>query len=241
VADETGQPRCPDDDIERRLELAERVLGHRFGDRELLQRALTHPSAGESRDPSCYYERLEFLGDSVLGFLIAEEVYRRYPDLTEGGMTRIKVSVVEGASLTRVAQDLGLEEALILGDSVTKTGRRGLRSALENTFEALTAALYLDSDLDTVRAWVVRTLGPLISEAPALVPQNPKSRLQEALQIKGSTPTYRTLGHVGPPHDRVFRVVAQADGIDIGEGEGRSKREAEAAAAEAALKTLEGP
>lgn len=231
-----------DDIVENdaRLALAESILGHKFADRALLRQALTHPSASEDKDPSTYYERLEFLGDSVVGFLIAEEVYRRFPHLPEGGMTRIKTSLVSGSTLTRVAQDLGLADVLILGQSVVRTGQRGMSSALENCYEALTACLFLDAGLDAARAWVMRTLGPLIEETPAHSPENPKSRLQEVLQMSGVTPVYRILGHDGPPHERTFTAVVDVAGRPLGEGRGSTKKEAEAAAAAKALANLQG-
>jgi len=225
--------------IPERLAVAEKVLGHSFTDRELLQRALTHPSAGDVHDPSSYYERLEFLGDSVIGFVIAEELYRRYPTMPEGGLTRIKVSVVAGSVMAAVAADLGLANALILGESEMGTGGRGLNSALENAFEALAAALYLDAGMDEASSWILRTLGPLISEETATSPENPKSALQEIVQAQGQTPVYRMLGHEGPPHERVFRSVVEVDGVALGEGVGRTKKEAEAQAAAAAIAALE--
>lgn len=227
-------------DVETRLNLAERVLRHEFADRELLRRALTHPSAVEEKDPLLYYERLEFLGDSIVGFLIAERVYQLFPEMPEGGMTRIKISVVAGSVLSEVAGGLGLADALILGESERGTGKRGLASALENTYEALTAALYLDAGLDAARAWIMRTLDPLISEEAALVPENPKSALQELVQARGEELSYRIASTVGPPHDRVFTSVVTVAGTELGRGAGRSKKEAEAAAAKAALEALEG-
>lgn len=221
--------------LEAKLAIAEEVLGHRFADRTLLQRALTHPSAVEDRDPELYYERLEFLGDSIVGFVIAEELYGRFPGMTEGGMTRIKVSVVSGHTMARVARELGLDRAIILGESVLAAGGRGMNSALENAFEALTAALYLETGLDEARAWVLGTLGSLISEEAADTPENPKSMLQELVQASGDTPSYRITGHVGPPHDRTFTAVVKVGGEVVGEGSGRSKKEAEVAAATAAL------
>jgi ribonuclease-3 len=189
-------------------------------------------------ETSSFYERLEYLGDAVLGFVIAEEVYRRFPHLSEGGLTRIRVSVVAGSTQSQVARDIGLEDALILSDSVTKTGR-GMASVLENTVEALTAALYLDAGLDAAREWILRSLGPLISESPAHALENPKSSLQEVLQTRGITPTYRIVGQEGPPHDRCFEAVVEADGDVIGSGSGRTKKEAESAAASAALAGLD--
>jgi len=222
------------------MAIAERILGHTFTDRELLRRALTHPSAVEEKDPSLYYERLEFLGDSILGFLIAEDLFERFPQMPEGGMTRVKVSVVAGTVLSGVAEELGLADALILGESERGTGRRGLASALENTYEALIAALYLDDGLPAARSWVMSTLGPLISEGAAHAPENPKSLLQEMVQSRGEVVTYRIEAAEGPPHERVFTSVVEIAGVECGSGSGRSKKEAEAAAAKAALETLEG-
>jgi ribonuclease-3 len=224
--------------LPERLALAERITGHTFADPQLLRSALTHPSAVEAKDPSLFYERLEFLGDSVLGLFIAEEAFRRYPELPEGGLTRIKVSVVAGTVLAEVARDLGLADALIVGRSETGTGRRGLTSALENTYEALTAALYLDGGAEVAREWILRTLGPLISEDAADTPENPKSLLQEMLQARGESPTYRIEVEQGPPHDREFTAVVEVNGAVLGHGVGRTKKEAEAMAAAAALGAL---
>ncbi len=225
-------------DADARLSVAERIVGHRFEDRDLLRRAITHPSACEERDPSAYYERLEFLGDAVVGLVIAEEVYRRFPELDEGGMTRIRVSVVAGSVLAEVASSLGLADALILGQSELGTSGRGLNSALENMFEAVTAALYLDAGLDVAREWVLKTLGPRINAQAARSPENPKSLLQELLQADGVAPVYRIVGHTGPPHDRFFEAVVEVSGEEWGRGFGRSKKEAETEAATAALARL---
>jgi ribonuclease III len=222
------------------IALAERITGHPFADPALVRRALTHPSAVESRDPDAYYERLEFLGDSVLGFLIAEEIYRRFPDMPEGGMTRIKVSLVAGTVLARVAANLGLADAIIFGDSERGTGGRGLASALENVYEALTGALYLDGGIELARTWVDETLCPLITQEAAESPENPKSALQEFTQARGEAPVYRVVSHQGPPHARTFTAVVEIAGEVCGEGSGHSKKEAEAAAAEAALAGLQG-
>ena len=220
------------------VDCAEEILGRKFTDRELLRRALTHPSAVEDTDADGFYERLEFLGDSVLGFIIAEETFSRFPTMREGGMTRIKVSLVAGSVLSNVARDLGLLDALIVGESERGTGGRGLNSALENAYEALTAALYLDGGLDAAREWVLRTLGPLITEDVAATPENAKSRLQELVQARGESPAYETTAIDGPPHDRTFVVTVDVGGLRLGEGTGRTKREAEAAAATVALAAL---
>jgi ribonuclease III len=227
----------PRDDAAR-VDRAEEILGRTFTDRELLRRALTHPSAVEDTDADGFYERLEFLGDSILGYIIAEETFRRFPTMREGGMTRIKVSLVAGSVLSNVARDLGLLDALIVGESERGTGGRGLTSALENAYEALTAAIYLDGGLDAARDWVLTTLGPLITEDAAVSPENPKSRLQELVQARGESPVYETVAVDGPPHDRTFSVTVDVAGARLGAGSGRTKREAEAAAATVALAAL---
>ncbi|MDR3686853.1 MAG: ribonuclease III [Coriobacteriia bacterium] len=232
-------PKPPAPPLDSALAVAERATNHKFKDRELLRRALTHPSAVEDRNPDAYYERLEFLGDSVLGFVIAEEIYRRFPAMPEGGMTRIRVSVVSGTTLGRVAGELGLAEAIVFGESERGTGGRGMSSALENVYEALTAALYLDAGLDAAREWILRSVGPLIAEEAADSPENPKSALQELTQAHGDAPTYRVISQDGPPHQRVFTAAVEVGGKILGEGSGHSKKEAEAAAAEAALKRLQ--
>ena len=235
------QPGVSPADTAKRVELAESILKHKFADQDLVLRALTHPSAVEERDPQAYYERLEFLGDSIVGFLIAEELYRRFPLMDEGGLTRIRVSVVSRTALGKVAADLGLAEALVVGESERGTGGRGLKSALGNAYEALVAALYLDAGMAAARKWVLATLGPLISEDVAASLENPKSELQERLQARGKTPAYRLTSQDGPPHARTFTVEVEVGGKVMGVGSGHTKKEAEAAAAAAAIERLSKP
>lgn len=225
--------------IADKIALVERIVGHSFADKSLVQHAVTHPSAIEDHEAARFYERFEFLGDSLIGMLVAEEVFRRFPEMPEGGMTRVKVSVVNGSAMARVAEEIGLTDALVLGDSEIGTGRRGLSSALENAFEALTAALYLDAGLEVTREWIMRTLGPLIAPEAAVVPENPKSLLQEIVQAHGAAPVYRITVQEGPPHDRRFTAVVEVAGEVVGQGSGRTKKEAEAVAARAAVEHLE--
>jgi ribonuclease-3 len=227
--------------VTKRIALAESTLGHTFADKDLVLRALTHPSAVEERDPDAYYERLEFLGDSIIGFLIAEELYRRFPSIDEGGLTRIRVSVVSRAALGKVAAELGLADAIVVGQSERGTGGRGLKSALGNVYEALVAALYLDAGLDAARGWVLATLGPLISEDVAGSLENPKSELQERLQARGKAPAYQLVSQDGPPHARTFTVEVSVGGTVLGSGIGHTKKEAEAVAAAAAIRRLAKP
>lgn len=222
---------------DRRVGIAEKALGHTFTDKALIRQAITHPSAVDDTVAESY-ERLEFLGDSVISAIVAEEIFIRFPAMSEGGMTRIRISLVAGPVLASVARSTGLEDALILGESEIRSGGRGRGSALENAYEAVTAALYLDAGTDVARRWVLGTLGPLISEEVASTPANPKSVLQELVQASGGSVCYRITGHQGPPHDRSFTAIAEVGGEVLGEGSGHSKREAEAAAAAVALDAL---
>ena len=224
--------------FEDSLNKAEKILEHKFKDRCLLESALTHPSAAKHTKSSHNYERLEFLGDSILGAIISNEIFRRFPDIEEGGLTRIKVSLVAGSTLSKVSAGLGIGDLIIFGDSEQGTKGRGLHSALENVYEACVAALFLDGGIECAHNFVLRTLGPFVNANLADVPESPKSSLQEILQAKKQKPEYEILEESGPPHDRKFKAGVFVDGKLVGKGSGHSKKEAEAAAATAALKTL---
>lgn len=214
---------------------AEEILGYEFKDKPLLGAAITHPSALDKEKTLYDYERLEFLGDSILGAITAMFLFKQYRDLDEGGLTRIKVSLVSGKSLSRVAYDEGIADCIIFGESETGTDKRGLPSALENVYESLVAALYLDGGMDAAYEWVSRSLLTHADRSLASVPESPKSSLQELLQNEGRQPTYEIVGYDGPPHDRTFFAHVFVDDELIGEGSGKSKKQAEAAAAQAAL------
>jgi ribonuclease-3 len=232
--------RFSDEETRRRVSDVERVIGYTFTEKDLLIRALTHPSAIEEDPIGGSYERLEFLGDSLLGAFIAFTIYERFPDLDEGALTRIKVSLVSGGMLSRRAEELGLADLIIFGSSEKGTGRRGLTSALENVFEALTAAIMLDGGIAEARDWVMRALGEHISRDFATEPENPKSILQEILQVDRITPTYELVESHGPPHERIFVSNVLSDGKVIGTGTGHSKKDAESAAAARALRVIRG-
>ena len=174
-----------------KLDRAQDILQYRFKNEQYLLSAITHPSAIEGKPVKYSYERLEFLGDSILGAIVADAAFHAYPELDEGGLTRIKVSLVSGASLSHVAEDLGFADFIIFGQSEQGTGRRGLHSALENVYESVVAALYLDGGMEPVKEFITRTLITSMSEEMAREPENPKSALQEKLQEEGITPTYK--------------------------------------------------
>ena len=226
------------DEQQTKLARAQEILGYEFDNTQYLLSAITHPSATEGRSVKFSYERLEFLGDSILGALVANEAFHRFPDLDEGGLTRIKVALVSGASLSGVAEKLGFADIIVFGSSETGTGRRGLHSALENVYEAVVAALYLDGGVEAAGAFVDRTLIPKMSLDLAREPENPKSALQEKLQEGGITPTYKLVETQGPPHDRTFVAQVYAGDKGLARGVGRTKKEAESQAAKSTLARL---
>ena len=223
---------------EQKLARAQEILDYRFDSEHLLLSAITHTSATEGKSVKYSYERLEFLGDSILGAIVAAIAFHRFHDLDEGGLTRIKVALVSGASLSDVADRLGFADVIVFGSSETGTGKRGLHSALENVYEAVVAALYLDGGIGAAQEFVERTLIPRMSLDMAREPENPKSALQEKLQEDGITPTYKLVETQGPPHDRTFVAQVFAGTQGLARGTGRTKKEAESQAAKSTLARL---
>lgn len=221
-----------------RISRAQEILGYTFADSALLERALTHPSFSDEPDCECDYERLEFLGDAVLGLIVVDEIYRRYPEMPEGGMTKVKIAVVSGTTLSDVAGNLGLADLIRLGESEKGTGGRGMHSALENAFEALVGAAYLDGGIEAARGVVLRTLSDRIVPDIAEALEHPKSLLQELAQAVGPPPVYTIVSSDGPPHERSFLSEVSVGGEVLGRGSGRSKKEAEMNAAAKAIEHL---
>lgn len=212
--------------VQRRLAAR---LGHSFDEPGLFVRALTHRSAGARNN-----ERLEFLGDAILTFLVAEHLYNTYPDASEGKLTRLRSRVVRRESLAGAARKLGIGDALVLGGGERKTGGGERDSILAGTFEAIVGALYLDSDLMTCQDRVRVLLGEWF-EAALLDDggKDAKTRLQELMQSQAkSLPTYRIVDVDGAAHCRSFTVSCQVEGIHedtIGIGSSRRRAEQDAA------------
>lgn len=220
-----------DDDI---LRDAERKLGHQFTDRTLLVRALRHASQADSRLES--NERLEFLGDSVLGMVVCEHLYQRYPDYLEGELTKIKSNVVSRRTCAEIAVSIGLADLLQLGKGMG--GRDALPQSLAAAvFESLIGALYLDAGLDASRRFILAHIGELVTEAARLGHQfNFKSVLQQALQRHGAqNPLYPVIEESGPDHAKCFQVCVRIDDRQYACCWGSSKKQAEQ---QAALETL---
>ncbi len=222
--------------LHQRLVAAEEIVGHQFADQRLLSSAITHPSAVEGRPVSASYERLEFLGDSIVGALVATELFERFPHMDEGELTRLKISLVSGPMLSEVASELGIDTLIVFGESEKGTGARGMRSALENVYEALVGALYLDGGYSAAHDFVRRTLGPKITPEVAAKPLSPKSQLQEATQRDlHCAPIYKLEASHGPAHAPTFVAAVLVDGRRVGRGEGGTKKEAQSRAAADAL------
>ncbi len=230
---------APGVDIRTQIEGCEERIGYTFHDKSLLRAALTHASGAEHRLAS--NERLEFLGDAILGAVVCEQLYRRYPDYLEGELTKIKSVVVSRQTCAKISQQLGLEEFLILGKGMTTHPSVPL-SLLSDVFESLVAAIYLDGGDSHARAFVEAHVGPEI-EAVAGGDHggNYKSLLQQLAQREyGTTPTYQLLDEKGPDHSKCFKISAQVGRNRYQPAWGRNKKEAEQRAARNALSELSG-
>ena len=209
-----------------------KALGYTFRDEALLRRALTHPSVGKDDN-----QRLEFLGDAVLQYLMSDALYQAHPDEREGALTHRRAMLVCEAALSPIAKKLGLGEALIMDRGEALTGGREKPSVLCDTMEAVLAAVYLDGGMEAARG-VVERCWPREDEVSRPL-QDAKGALQEVLQKDGGeSPTYGIVGQSGPPHAPVVRAAVYWQGNALAEGEGRTKKQAEQSAALAALKEL---
>jgi ribonuclease-3 len=224
------------DDLERRI-------GYRFTDRGLLEHALTHKSrAAEDISGGVFdNESLEFLGDAVLGLVVADALFRRYPDYSEGQKSKIKASVVSTQSLGRHAEQIRLGDHLLLGRGEEKTGGRFKQALLADAYEALIAAIYVDGGLPAAAEFLERELGDAIhaGSTQEVVGLDYKSALQERLQALGKPlPEYRVASESGPDHRKAFTIEVVVSGDVLGSATGRTKKEAEQEAAKQALARL---
>jgi ribonuclease III len=222
--------------------LAER-MGHRFRDLAVLDRALTHTSfANEAlEDGAGHNEALEFLGDAVIGFVVAEMLHQRDPDAREGGKSKLRARLVAARSLAGRAEATGLPGLLRLGRGEEKTGGRLKQALWADAYEAVVAALYLDGGLEAASRFVRRDLADALAAAADDAGSDAKSALQEALQARGeAVPEYVVIAEEGPDHRKQFRVQCRIAGEIAGEGVGHSKKEAQQEAARRALEGVRG-
>ncbi|MGO5131752.1 ribonuclease III [Mitsuokella jalaludinii] len=223
--------------------LSER-LGVAFRDLGLLDQALTHTSyANESKRNTAHNERLEFLGDAVLELASSTYLYEHFPEMPEGELTRTRASIVCSTTLARLAADLGLGSYLLLGHGEEMGGGRTRQTNLEDVFEAVIGAVYLDQGWTAAKDYVVRQLrGEFQKVAQGAILKDYKTILQERVfRREGQSITYRLVREEGPDHDKSFTFEVLVTGRVMGEGTGHSKKEAEQHAARMALERLEAP
>jgi ribonuclease-3 len=221
----------------------ESVIGHAFRRPELLRQALTHRSHTGQHDGSraSSNERLEFLGDAVLDLCVSHHLFQRFPDKKEGELTKLKSIIVSGPFLVRLAGEIGLGRHLLISESEERTGGRQRASILEDAFEALLGALYLDGGLEVAEAFVCRhILDGLDLGQASRDNRNYKSLLLELSQSRGrGNPVYRVVGEMGPDHSKYFTVEVLVGEEALGRGTGASKKKAEQEAAREGLAALE--
>ena len=215
----------------------EATLGHSFADRNLLQQALTHRSAGSRNN-----ERLEFLGDAILGGVIAAELYRRYPQAKEGELSRLRSNLVKGESLAAIAKGLDLGQYLKLGVGERKSGGHRRDSILSDAMEALFGSIYLDAGFAACQQCILVQFAGRLEQLPEVAAlKDAKTRLQEYLQSQHKPlPEYTITETSGDAHARFFKVVCVVDGMNVpsSQGQGKSRRHAEQEAAEKMLARL---
>ncbi len=224
------------------LDELQAILGFRFRDRFLLETALTHRSfLNENPDlPDLTdNERLEFLGDAVLDFVVGDYLFHRFPDYREGDLTLLRAALVQTRTLAKFAGQIRLGEFIRMGRGEEQSGGRQRKGLLADAFEALIGAIYLDQGLNVAQQWLVeRFIEPALAEMDVLA-KDPKSRFQEEAQtLFGITPVYELVSEEGPDHAKVFTMQVRLGDEVWGVGRGRSKQEATQAAAEEALRRL---
>lgn len=215
--------------------MIEHILSIKFKDKKLIEQALTHPSFSKT---GADYERMEFLGDHVLGIVMAEILYKKFPDENEGQLTKRLAALICGETLVKIAKNLKLGEHLKMAQSEVAAGGRENRSTLENAMEATIAAIYLDQGMEVARDFITRSWADAIDNMQ-LPPKDAKSSLQEWAQGRAlPLPEYEVISTTGPSHAPVFEVVVKVQGLEPKTGKGSSKRIAEQEAAKEVLKNI---
>lgn len=220
------------------LSKLQKAINYKFKDETLLKVALTHRSIGQGNN-----ERFEYLGDAILDFIIADAIFQKFPQATEGELTRLRASLVKGKTLAKLGRELNLGDHIKLGPGEMKSGGWRRDSILANTLEAIIGAIYLDANIEACRKCVTTFYHQLLSEiSPNNLDKDSKTTLQELLQSRThSLPVYSVLSESGQAHERIFKVECAIKDYDVSvQAEGRSKRIAEQLAAEKSLILLKG-
>lgn len=218
-----------------------RLTGYRFDNPTLLELGLSHRSIVRSADRGgTSYERLEFLGDSVLGLVISEQLYKDRPGETEGNLTKTKAMLVNETTLAQVGREIGLNAHIKVSPDEERAGGRERNSIIADAFEAVIGAIYLDGGIDPAREFILKEIYSRRDSIIAdLAQRNYKGELLELVQAKGDgVPKYDVISEAGPDHDKTFHVIVTVAGEKVGEGSGQSKKEAEQRAAAMALEGI---
>ena len=215
-------------------------IGKLFKNKKLLDTALTHRSwINENKGLSLSNERLEFLGDAVLEFIVSEKIYTDFPDREEGYLTALRANLVNTDNLAKVAENLGLGDLIKLSKGEQDSGGRTNKSLLSDTIEAIIGALFLDRGLAPTKKFIIENVFFDIDTKVSGPLKDSKSRFQELIQAKGlSTPTYKVKSETGPDHNREFVIAVMVEGKSFAKGSGKSKAQAQQAAAQEALAKL---
>ncbi len=222
------------------MKTLEQKINYTFKDKKLLENALTHSSyAHETRHPEMCNERLEFLGDSVLSVVVSDFLYKSFPKLPEGKLTRIRASAVCEKALSEFSRKIGLGDFLLLSHGEERTGGRDRSSIIADALEALIAAIYLDGGMEPAGKFVLSFVVPSLDKHLGAVEKDFKTHLQEVIQHNPEDKLIYTLvGEQGPDHDKRFTVEVRINSNLVGTGTGHSKKDAEQAAAEQALRLM---
>ncbi|MCK9582240.1 MAG: ribonuclease III [Endomicrobiales bacterium] len=213
----------------------EKTISYKFKSKKLLEKSLTHKSYASENNSDEFNERLEFLGDSILGACVAEFLYNKFPNEAEGRLSQLKSYIVSGQGLTRWAKAINLEIYLLLGTAEDANGGRKRDSILSDAFEALVAAIYIDSGFTQAKKFI----HGFLNKQKRLVVRDSKSKLQEHTQSHHQTlPRYAVLNESGSDHEKIFEVGVYIKETLVAKGSGRSKKEAEQSAARFALRAI---
>jgi len=221
----------------------EKRIGYRFKDHTLFLKCLTHPSFNQGSSEKSNNQRLEFLGDAVLGLILARKLFNELPEEREGVLTRYRSMLVKGRQLSTLSKEIDLGEFIRMGPAEAAQGGRKRDSILEDAFEALIGAIYIDSNIESAAEVVLKIYGPLEQRLQLqLKVHNPKGKLQELLQpsLGNESIDYRLAEEAGPDHEKHFTVEVWIDGVCKGRGSGNSKKIAEEEAARKALESMSG-
>ncbi len=226
--------------IRENIDEFESVIGYNFNNREYILEALTHSSYSNENRKFKYNERMEFLGDSVLGLVISDHIFKKEKKVPEGELTKLRANIVCEGSLSEAAKKIDLGKYILLGRGEEATGGRERKSILADAFEAVIAAIYLDGGIESASKFILNNLSNIIKDSiDGKIFRDYKTQLQEELQKNGTSNIwYKLLEENGPDHNKTFKMMVGVDEKELGIGEGKSKKEAEQVAAKAAIAYL---